>query len=103
MYNNTKFNLQIECEGKPVTNQKNTGRCWLFSALNAMRIPFIKSQNLEDFEFSQAYLFYWDKIERANYFLNAIVETARRKEPVNGRLVSFLFEVCVFCLFEIVW
>ncbi|XP_044763094.1 bleomycin hydrolase [Coccinella septempunctata] len=89
------FSHKVECEGKPVTNQKNTGRCWLFSALNAMRIPFIKSQNLEDFEFSQSYLFYWDKIERANYFLNAIVETARRKEPVDGRLVCFLFENAV--------
>lgn len=80
-------------EGKPVTNQKNTGRCWLFAALNCIRIPFIKHYNIEEFEFSQSYLFYWDKIERCHYFLNNIIETALRKEKVEGRLVSFLLNV----------
>ena len=57
-----------------------------------MRIPFIKEKNIEDFEFSQAYLFFWDKIERSNYFLNTIADSYRRtpKEHVGGRLVSFL-------------
>lgn len=73
-----------------MTNQKSSGRCWIFATLNAIRIPFMKAHNLEEFEFSQAYLFYWDKIERCNYFLNNVVETARRNEPVDGRLVSFL-------------
>ncbi|XP_060533576.1 bleomycin hydrolase [Cylas formicarius] len=84
------FNIKIESEGKPVTNQKSSGRCWVFAALNVIRLPVIKHFNLEDFEFSQGYLFFWDKIERCNYFLNNIVETARRNEPVDGRLVSFL-------------
>ena len=84
------FRFQIENEGKPLTNQKSSGRCWLFAALNCIRIPFIKQYNLDEFEFSQAYLFYWDKIERANYFLNNVVDTAKRGEPVDGRLVSFL-------------
>ena len=59
-------------EVKPVTNQKSSGRCWLFACLNVARQPFVKHYNLEDFEFSQAHLFYWDKIERANYFLQNI-------------------------------
>ncbi|XP_030747555.1 bleomycin hydrolase isoform X2 [Sitophilus oryzae] len=84
------YNSKIEAEAKPVTNQKNSGRCWLFAALNVIRLPVIKHFNLEDFEFSQGYLFFWDKIERCNYFLNNIVETAKRNEPVDGRLVSFL-------------
>lgn len=84
------FNHKIESEAKPVTNQKSSGRCWLFAALNVIRLPFIKHFNLEDFEFSQGYLFFWDKIERCNFFLNNIVETAARNEPIDGRLVSFL-------------
>ncbi|XP_066261301.1 bleomycin hydrolase isoform X2 [Euwallacea similis] len=84
------FNTKIEAEAKPMTNQKSSGRCWLFAALNVIRLPVIKHFNLEDFEFSQGYLFYWDKLERCNFFLNNVVETARRNEPVDGRLVSFL-------------
>lgn len=87
------FNHKVENEGKPVTNQKNSGRCWIFAALNVMRLPFMKQLNIDDFEFSQGYLFFWDKIERCNYFLNNMVETARRNEPVEGRLVSFLLFV----------
>ncbi|KAK9753189.1 Peptidase C1-like family [Popillia japonica] len=84
------FNHKVEPEGKPMTNQKNSGRCWIFAALNVMRLPFIKNLNLEDFEFSQGYLFFWDKVERCNFFLNNMVEVARRNEPVDGRLMSFL-------------
>ncbi|CAG9820635.1 unnamed protein product [Phaedon cochleariae] len=84
------FNHKIEAEGKPITNQKSSGRCWLFAAMNVIRLPFIKHFNLEDFEFSQGYLFFWDKIERCNFFLHNVVETGRRNEAVDGRLVSFL-------------
>lgn len=84
------YNSKIEAEAKPITNQKSSGRCWLFAALNVIRLPVMKHFNLEDFEFSQSYLFFWDKIERCNFFLNNIVETARRNEPVDGRLSSFL-------------
>ncbi|XP_003968294.1 bleomycin hydrolase [Takifugu rubripes] len=84
------FQHTIPTEGKPVTNQKNSGRCWIFSCLNVMRLPFMKAFNIEEFEFSQSYLFFWDKIERCYYFLHSYVETAQRKEPVEGRLVQFL-------------
>lgn len=84
------FAHKVESEGKPLTHQKSSGRCWIFAALNAIRIPFIKHYNIEEFEFSQAYLFYWDKIERCHYFLNNIIETALRGEEISGRVVSFL-------------
>ncbi|XP_037937785.1 bleomycin hydrolase-like isoform X2 [Teleopsis dalmanni] len=89
---NHVFNYKVETEGKPITNQKSSGRCWLFAALNCIRLPFIKQFNLDEFEFSQGYLFYWDKIERCNYFLNNIVLTANRGEKVDSRLVSFLLQ-----------
>ncbi|KAJ8266288.1 hypothetical protein GJAV_G00128710, partial [Gymnothorax javanicus] len=55
-----------------------------------MRLPFMKNFNLEEFEFSQSYLFFWDKMERCYYFLHAFVEVAKRNEPVDGQLVQFL-------------
>ncbi len=54
-------------EAKPVTNQRSSGRCWVFACLNAMRIPFAKAKNLEDFEFSQGFLFFWDKVESGSF------------------------------------
>lgn len=92
-YNRKTFELFQVDEVKPITNQKSSGRCWIFAALNVIRIPVMKHYNIEEFEFSQAYLFFWDKIERANYFLNNIVKTARRNEPVDGRLVCFFLQV----------
>lgn len=56
------FKHKIETEGKPVTNQKSSGRCWLFATMNVIRVPFMKQHNLEEFEFSQSYLFFWDKV-----------------------------------------
>lgn len=81
-------------EVKPVTNQKSSGRCWLFACLNAMRIPFTKENNLEDFEFSQGFVFFWDKVERCNYFLNNMANLYKRepKETVDGRLMNFLLK-----------
>jgi len=84
------FSHKVKTEGKPMTDQKSSGRCWIFACLNAMRIPIMEKLNVEDMELSQPYLFFWDKVERCNYFLSAFVETARRKEPVDGRLMSFL-------------
>lgn len=52
-----------------VTNQKQTGRCWMFVGLNLLRVAAMQKMNLKAFEFSQSYCFFWDKLERANYFL----------------------------------
>ncbi|XP_063832964.1 bleomycin hydrolase [Ostrinia nubilalis] len=86
------YNIRLESEGKPVTNQENSGRCWLFAALNVMRLPFVKKYGIDEFEFSQSYLFFWDKIERSHYWLNNIITTAKQGEELDGRLVNFLLK-----------
>lgn len=72
------------------TSQHQSGRCWLFAAMNLIRIPFAKKYKLEKFEFSQSYLFFYDKLERVNYFLESILQTI--EEPFDGRLVSHLLK-----------
>ncbi|KAL2865270.1 C1 family peptidase [Aspergillus lucknowensis] len=84
------FSLKIPIEGSPITNQRSSGRCWLFASTNIFRVPIIKAYGLSDFELSQAYLFYWDKIEKANWFFETIIETA--DEDVSSRLVQKLLE-----------
>jgi len=54
--------VQIELEAKPVTDQKSSGRCWIFAMLNCMRIPVMKQLKIDEFEFSQNFLFFWDKV-----------------------------------------
>ena len=73
-----------------VTNQKKSGRCWLFAALNLLRVGAKQSLGLKEFEFSQNYAMYFDKLERANFFLESILETADRGE--DDRLVRFLLQ-----------
>jgi bleomycin hydrolase len=73
-----------------VTNQKRSGRCWIFAGTNLLRVGAMKKMNLKDFEFSQSYVFFWDKIERANYFLESIIDTAGR--PDGDRTVDFLLD-----------
>jgi bleomycin hydrolase len=68
--------------------QGETGRCWVFAAMNTFRILAMEKLNLKDFELSQTYLMFWDKVEKANYFLENVIET--RKEPLDGRLVMWL-------------
>ena len=70
------------------TSQKKSGRCWLFSSLNFLRSRARESLGIKNFEFSQSYVFFWDKFERANWFLTDIIATS--DEPVDGRLVQFL-------------
>lgn len=73
-----------------VTHQKKSGRCWMFAGLNLLRVGAMKKMNLKDFEFSQNYTLFYDKLERANYFLEAIIETAAR--PLDDRTVAFLLD-----------
>lgn len=82
------FNIKIPLEGTPITNQHSSGRCWLFAATNVFRVAIMRKHNLKDFQLSQAYLFYWDKLEKANYFLEQILDTA--SEDLGGRLVQTL-------------
>src|SRR6202046_2021819 len=54
-----------------VANQEKSGRCWLFAGLNLLRVGVMRETGLKDFKFSQNYAMFWDKLERANYFLEA--------------------------------
>jgi bleomycin hydrolase len=72
-----------------ITAQMQSGRCWMFAALNTLRVEAIKSMNLDtDFELSQNYLTFWDKFEKANYFLESILKTL--DEPTGSRLIDWL-------------
>lgn len=72
-----------------ITNQKSSGRCWLFTALNVVRPKVIEKYNLKSFEFSQNYLFFWDQLEKANLFLEAVIQT--RQKDFDDREVEWLF------------
>ena len=65
----------ISLEQGEICNQKQSGRCWMFAALNTLRYQVMKKYDLKTFELSQAYLFFWDKLEKSNYFLESILET----------------------------
>ena len=74
----------------PATNQKSSGRCWGFAGLNLFRIYLGRKHNLKDFQFSQSYFMFWDKLEKSNYFLESILRTT--DEPWNSRLVMHLLD-----------
>ena len=80
------FNISLE-QGD-ITNQKQSGRCWMFAALNTMRFRIIKKLGVKTFELSQNYALFFDKLEKSNYFLESILETL--DEPTAGRLVTYL-------------
>ena len=82
------FNTRIPFEGSPVTNQRSSGRCWLFASTNVFRVAIMQRYSLKSFELSQAYLFFWDKLEKANYFLENVIDTV--DEPLDGRLMQSL-------------
>ncbi len=88
--NSTGHSLSTLLDDWKVTNQERSGRCWLFAGLNLLRVGAMKQMGLKDFEFSQNYVMFWDKIERANYFLEAVIETADR--DIDDRTVAYLLE-----------
>ena len=78
----------IKAEMQKVTNQKASGRCWGFAGLNLMRISLAEKYNLKDFEFSQNYFMFFDKLEKSNYFLENIIQTL--DESYDSRLMMHL-------------
>jgi bleomycin hydrolase len=82
---NPVFSVRVKT-GKP-SNQKRSGRCWLFALLNTLKHQFGEKYHVKDFELSQSYLFFWDKIERANIFFDRILNTADK--PLDDRTVEF--------------
>jgi len=85
---NTDFTFSHWLDDWAVTHQKQSGRCWMFAGLNLFRVGAMKKMKLKEFEFSQNYTLFWDKLERANYLLEAIIETA--SSPMTDRVVAFL-------------
>lgn len=79
-----------EVPSKGVTDQKQSGRCWLFSGLNVMRARMIKKYDMGEFQFSQAYVFFYDQLEKSNLFLQAVVDNAR--EPMDSQQNAWLFQ-----------
>ncbi|MBY4796866.1 C1 family peptidase [Collinsella sp. AGMB00827] len=82
----TVFDIQLE-QGDP-TDQKRSGRCWMFASLNTMRYRIMKKLGLKTFELSQAYPLFWDKYERCNWFFENIIATVSK--PLDGRELAFL-------------
>ena len=81
--------FSIDLNTGKVANQKQSGRCWMFAALNTMRHDITTLFHLSDeFQLSQSYTFFWDKFEKANYFYQNVLDTAI--EPLDSRKVSFL-------------
>ena len=83
------FSNQITGEMK-ITNQRSSGRCWGYAGLNLFRIYLGRKHNLRNFEFSQTYFMFWDKLEKSNYFLNSVIETADKNW--NSRLMMHLLQ-----------
>ncbi len=84
------FTFSNEIASGPITHQRQSGRCWIFAGLNTLRIPLMREHKIKEFEISQTYLMFWDKLEKANYFLESILETL--DEPTDGRLISWLLQ-----------
>lgn len=82
------FEFSNETKRGTITNQKSSGRCWMFAALNTARVDTMNKLNMESFEFSQNYTLFWDKLEKANYFLDSILETL--DEAQDSRIISHL-------------
>ena len=91
--NATKFDSHFSNRvmSKAVTDQKSSGRCWMFTGMNVMRNKAIRKFNLADnFQFSQAYTFFYDQLEKSNLFLQAIIDTW--KKPMTDQEVEWLFK-----------
>ena len=73
-----------------VSDQKASGRCWMFAALNTFRHKMIAGFQLEDFELSQAHTFFWDKYEKSNWFLEQVIATS--DQELTSRKVKFLLD-----------
>jgi bleomycin hydrolase len=83
--------FSLDLTNDPVSNQKQSGRCWMFAALNTFRHKILTEFKLENFELSQAYTFFWDKYEKSNWFLEQIIGTSDLE--IGDRKLKFLLDV----------
>ena len=84
----THFSHQVKTKG--ITDQKSSGRCWLFTGLNVLRAKMITKYDLPEFEFSQNYNSFYDLLEKSNLFLQAVIDT--RNLPMDDRKVDWLMK-----------
>lgn len=84
----THFSHKVESKG--ITDQKSSGRCWLFTGLNMLRAQMMAKNDLPELILSQNYNFFWDQLEKSNLFLQAIIDTADK--PMSDQTVDFLFK-----------
>ncbi|GAA5840676.1 hypothetical protein JCM9279_007399 [Rhodotorula babjevae] len=82
------YNVKLSTEGNPVTNQKSSGRCWLFASTNYLRIILARKLDLDEFQLSQSYLFFYDSLSKANFFLESMLDLA--ETPVDDRTIQYL-------------
>ena len=83
--------FSIDIDTGKVADQKRSGRCWMFAALNTMRHSMREKLHMkDDFELSQNYTFFWDKLEKSNYFLENVLQTAEL--PTSDRKVAWLMQ-----------
>lgn len=82
--------FNVEIDAGDVCNQKQSGRCWMFAGLNVLRTILMEKFHVKNIELSQAYLQFYDKLEKANFFFNRVIELAN-EEP-NSRLNTFLLD-----------
>ncbi|MDJ1649055.1 C1 family peptidase [Mycoplasma phocimorsus] len=86
---NNVFSTQVKKGG--MTDQKNTGRCWIFAALNTLKVDTMKILNTDKFEFSQAYTMFWEKMEKANTFMDLILKFPKLEfqDRLFNRILEF--------------
>ena len=82
--------FSIEIKNTGITDQKSSGRCWLFTGLNVLRGRAMKKLDTKNFVLSQCYLFFYDQLEKSNLFLQGIIDT--RKQPIDSEMVRWLFQ-----------
>ena len=85
---NNVHEFSVRLKNRGITSQKASGRCWMFAALNCLRFKVIQELDLDGFELSQNYMLFYDKLEKANYFLESVYATLGESE--NSRLLDFL-------------
>jgi len=81
-------NFSTEVKTGKITSQEKSGRCWMFAGLNIFRPAIVNKLNIDDFEFSQNYIMFFDKLEKANYFLESILKTL--DEDIYSRILMWL-------------
>lgn len=88
------FKFSDSVKKAEITNQKKSGRCWMFASYNVLRLKVMEKLNLSTFEFSETYLFFMDKMEKSNNFLELMIEHV--DEPLDSRLMDYLMDLTAF-------